>query len=85
MSEERLSRLEEAMSKLLESGGANVTLQDPRVSQVQNWLIGLVGAGIIMALGWMANSVDNLNRNFAAIAQWKEYVDRRLENLEGRK
>lgn len=85
MSEERITRLEEAMAKLLESGGANVTLQDPRVSQVQNWLIGLVGAGIIMALGWMANSVDNLNRNFAAIAQWKEYVDRRLDNLEGRK
>ena len=85
MSEERITRLEEAMAKLLESGGANVTLQDPRVSQVQNWLIGLVGAGIIMALGWMANSVDNLNRNFAAIAQWKEYVDRRLDHLEGRK
>ena len=82
MSEERITKLEAALSNLLDSGGANVQLQYPRVSQVQNWLIGLVGTGIILSLAWMANSVDNLNRNFAAIAQWKEYVDHRLESLE---
>jgi len=82
VSEERLTKLEEAMGKLLESGGANIQLQDPRVSQVQTWLIGCVGAGIIIALGWLANSVDSLNRNFAALSQWKEYVDHRLDSLE---
>jgi hypothetical protein len=64
--------------------GATVTVQDPRVSQVQNWLIGLIGMGIIVTLGWLANSVDNLNRNFAAFSEWRVFVDRRLENLERR-
>jgi hypothetical protein len=82
MSEERITKLEEAMGKLLEAGGANIQLQDPRVSQVQNWLIGIVGAGIIVTLGWLATSVDSLNRNFAALSQWKEYVDHRLDALE---
>lgn len=84
MSDERISALERAVEKMLESGGASVTVQDPRVSQVQTWLIGLVGTGIIIALGWLANSVDSLNRNFAALSQWKEYVDHRLNALEKR-
>lgn len=80
MSDERLSALEARISEL--TGGASVTVQDPRVSQIQTWLIGLVGTGIIIVLGWLANSVDNLNRNFAAIAEWRGFVDRRLDNLE---
>ena len=64
------------------SGGATISVQDPRVNQVQTWLIGIVGLGIIMSLGWLASSVDNLNRNFAAISQWKQYVDQRLDHLE---
>ena len=82
MSEERLSALETRISEL--TGGATVTVQDPRVSQIQTWLIGLVGAGIIVVLGWLANSVDNLNRNFAAITEWRGFVDSRLQNLERR-
>lgn len=83
MSEERLSVLERRVADLLDSG-ASITVQDPRVNQVQTWLIGLVGTGIIVALGWLANSVDSLNRNFAALSQWKEYVDHRLNELEKR-
>ena len=82
MSEDRIAALERAVEKMLESGGASVTVQDPRVSQVQNWLIGLVGAGIVITLGWLANSVDNLNRNFAAMTEWKVYTDRRIDQLE---
>jgi hypothetical protein len=84
MSDERLSALERAVEKMLESGGASVTVQDPRVSQVQTWLIGLVGAGIIISLGWLANSVDSLNRNFAAMTEWKTFTDRRIDTLERR-
>ena len=65
-------------------GGASVTVADPRVSQVQTWLLGLVGLGIIASLGWLANSVDSLNRNFAAFAEWKGYADQRIERLENR-
>jgi hypothetical protein len=81
VTDDRLTALEGRVAELLQ-GGASVTVQDPRVSQVQTWLIGLVGTGIIIALGWLANSVDSLNRNFAAMSQWKEYVDHRLDSLE---
>jgi hypothetical protein len=81
MSEERLTALEDRVANLL-GNGASITVQDPRVNQVQTWLIGLVGLGIIVSLGWLANSVDALNRNFAALSQWKEYVDHRLDDLE---
>ena len=84
MSDERISALERAVEKMLESGGASVTVQDPRVSQVQNWLLGLVGAGIIVSLAWLASSVDSLNRNFAALTEWKAYTDHRIETLERR-
>jgi hypothetical protein len=81
VSEERLSALESRVADLI-GGGASITVQDPRVNKVQTWLIGLVGTGIIIVLGWLANSVDSLNRNFAALSQWKEYVDHRLDSLE---
>jgi hypothetical protein len=64
------------------SDGASVVVSDPRVTNFQNWLIGVVGAGIIVTLGWMANSIDNLNRNFAAFSEWRTYVERRLDKLE---
>ncbi len=82
MSDERISALERAVERMVSAGGASVTVQDPRVSQVQNWLLGLVGTGIIIALGWLANSVDSLNRNFAAMTEWKVSTDRRIELLE---
>jgi hypothetical protein len=88
MTERSAVRLHEEDIELIvakiSGGGASVTVTDPRVSQIQNWLIGLVGLGIIASLGWLANSVDSLNRNFAAVSQWKEYVDRRLDQLEAR-
>jgi hypothetical protein len=64
------------------SDGASVVMHDPRVSQVQTWIIGMVGAGIIVVLGWLANSVDNLNRNFAAFSEWRTFVEQRLQKLE---
>ena len=83
MSEERLQALEQCIEDALKTGGAQVTVQDPRVSQVQNWILGGVGAGIIVVIGWLANSVDNLNRNFSALSEWRVSTDRRIENLEG--
>lgn len=82
MSEERISALEQAIERLSEQGGASVRVEDPRISRVQNWILGIVGMGIIGTLGWLANSVDNLNRNFAAISQWKYDIDKRVQDLE---
>lgn len=78
MSEEERRRILERMS----SSGATVTIYDPRVSQVQNWLIGIVGVGILVALGWLATSVDKLNRNFERITVTLEYMETRIARLE---
>lgn len=75
----------EKLVKALEARGGSVTIQDPRVSQVQTWLIGLVGTGAVIAMGWMANSIDNLNRTVERNNAQLEYMDRRIARLEDRK
>lgn len=63
MSEERITRLEEAMAKILESGGASIQLQDPRVSTVNRWLYGVFGT-VFTGVGlWLVSSVNTLNVN----------------------
>ena len=80
ISEEDVNRL----AKILERRGGTMTIQDPRINQVQNWLIGLVGAGMISAMLWLANSVDNLNKNFAGMSVWKDYTEHRVADNEKR-
>lgn len=78
MTEAEIERIVAAIGKR----GANVNIQDPRVSQVQTWLIGLVGAGAIVAMGWMANSIDSLNRTMERNNVQLEYMERRIARLE---
>lgn len=80
LSEEEIARFKRLFDRM--NQGGTISIQDPRVNQVQTWLIGLVGAAIVGSMLWLANSVDTLNRNFAGISVWKEYVDQRLGNLE---
>lgn len=92
MSEERIAALESALERLAEAGGGSVTVQDPRVSSVQNWILGAVGAGIVMALAWGANSINRLNvtmervitQNAAVIATLSDHSDR-IKELERRR
>lgn len=67
-----------------DKSGARIRIEDPRVTRLQNWILAGVGSGIIIMLGWLANSVDNLNRSFAGFTEWRIHVDRRLDNLERR-
>lgn len=57
ITEEQLQRLIAAMQR----SGANVNVTDPRVSAVQAWILGLVGAGIVAAAAWGAKSLQDLN------------------------
>lgn len=72
----------EEIVRAVETRGGSVTIQDPRVSQVQTYMIGLVGLGIIGALGWLATSVDRLNRNFERVSVTLDYMERRISDLE---
>jgi hypothetical protein len=63
MSDERISKLEETMSRMLESGGASIQFQDPRVSSVNRWLYGVFGT-VFTGVGiWLVSSVNTLNVN----------------------
>lgn len=80
-----ISRLVKAMEK----HGGNVTIQDPRVSQVQAWIFGIVGASIVGMGIWMINSINTLNKTMERVVTTNEYTvqriydhDRRLEILE---
>lgn len=78
-----LSRADiERIAMAMEERGASITVQDPRVSSVQNWLIGLVGTGALVVMGWMANSIDNLNRNMERSIAKQEFMEQRIQRLE---
>jgi hypothetical protein len=67
VSDERISKLEDSMSRLLESGGASVTIQDPRVNKLYTALTTLFGSLILAAMLWIASSISGLKESVAAI------------------
>lgn len=84
MSEERLAALEKALANQLESGGAQVTVQDPRVSRAQNWLIGLVGLGIISGAAWVGTSINSMRDAIVRLASQNEYLIEQLKDHNDR-
>ena len=77
-----IERIVHALSK---RGGANVSIQDPRVSQVQMWIFGLVGAGIVGAALWVANSISDLKVVAERQTVLIEQLERRITRLEERR
>jgi len=72
--------IDRIVSALASAHGANIRIQDPRVSKVQTWMLGLVGSGAILSMAWMANSIDNLNLAFARSNVQLEFQARTVEN-----
>lgn len=72
ITEEQLQRLERALSAL--RAGGNVSVTDPRVSQVQTWILGLVGVGVISAGVWVGQSINTLSSTVAgAVSRLDQY------------
>lgn len=72
LSEQQVERIVSAMQR----SGASVNVSDPRVSQVQTWILGMVGVGIIAACGWMAQSIGTLSTTVgAAVQRLDQYGD----------
>jgi hypothetical protein len=91
MTDARLEALEERVSELLTSGGASVTVQDPRVSSMTRWIATVMGGVALLVMGWVANSINRLNetmsrvvtQNEAIMATQADHSDR-LKELERR-
>lgn len=72
---ERERELIDRIGSIIAQGrGANVNVTDPRVSAVQNWILGLVGAGLVAAACWVGQSVWGLSSTLsAAVSRLDQY------------
>jgi hypothetical protein len=91
MTDDRIAAMEERIEKLITSGGASVTVQDPRVSSMTRWVATLMGGIALLVMAWVATSINRLNetmsrvvtQNEAIMATQADHSDR-LKELERR-
>ena len=77
MTQEQADKLH-AQLRDISNRGASVTLQDSRVTAVQNWIFATLGGSMLLVCAWVGNSIQELNVNVAKLssqAQYKERVD----------
>lgn len=80
ITEEQLQRLLAAIQR----SGASVNVADPRVSAVQAWILALVGAGVVAAMGWGAKSLSDLTTTMTLAIARQDQHGRMLEDHESR-
>ncbi len=68
----------------MRQGGASVNVNDPRVSQVQTWILGLVGVGLISAGAWAGQSLNTLSGTLASAVQRLDQQSTTLADHEQR-
>ena len=84
----------EEMEKLIErlaNHGARISMTDPRVTSVQNWIFAAIGGVLLLLGGWVGQSISELNKNMAAVLAQNAYgqrvndaQDTRLDIYDGR-
>lgn len=85
ITEEQLNRLLQDVRRMLEQrGGGGITVTDPRVSQVQTWILGLVGMGLIAAGCWVGQSINVLSTSVAAAVLRLDQQDKTQDDHEAR-
>lgn len=63
---------------------ATVHLSDPRVTRVSDWLLGLIGTGLVATGIWMAASINELNLTIARMTVQYEVMGKRLDAKDTR-
>jgi hypothetical protein len=66
------------------SDGASVVMHDPRVSSIQNWLFGVIGAGIIGGIIWVGTNISGLRETVVRLVTQNEFILGRLDDHEDR-
>lgn len=71
--------------------GARITMADPRVTNTQTWLLGIMGVTLIGVGGWGISCINKLNESMAVVIQQNTYgqrtddvQDNRLTNHDDR-
>jgi hypothetical protein len=74
------------------AGGATVTVQDPRVSNLTRWIATLMGGVALLVMGWVATSINRLNETMSRVVTQNEAIlavqgdhSDRIKELERRK
>lgn len=76
---------QEEMDKLLErlaNHGARITMVDPRVTSVQNWMLGTIGVAMLGLAGWGIQSINALNNTMTRVLTQNEYRDAHVQRIE---
>lgn len=76
---------QEEMDKLMErlaNSGARITMQDPRVTSAQTWILVSIGTAGIAVAGWGIKSISDLNQNMATMLTRYEYESKRMDRVE---
>jgi hypothetical protein len=55
-------------------GGATVTVQDPRVSNLTRWIATLMGGVALLVMGWVATSINRLNETMSRVVAQNEAI-----------
>lgn len=84
----------EEMDKLLErlaNTGAKLTMTDPRVSAIHNWLLASIGGVVILVGIWMVSSINELNASMVKLIEQNRSLertndaqDRRFDHMDRR-
>lgn len=71
---------EELIKRMAQHGG-QIIVQDPRMSGLINWFIGVVGVVALGVMGWGISSLNELNASLREIRITNQYFSEQLSNL----
>lgn len=71
---------EELIRRMSQHGG-QIVVQDPRMSGLINWFIGVVGLIALGVMAWGVNSLNELNASLREIRITNQYFSEQLANL----
>lgn len=55
---------------------------DPRVTSVQNWMLGTIGVAMLGLAGWGIQSINNLNNTMTRVLTQNEYRDDHVQRID---
>lgn len=78
LSPEEMDRLMERLA----NSGARITMQDPRITSFQTWILVTIGTIAIGVGGWGIKSINDLNQNMATMLVRYDYDRERADRIE---
>lgn len=68
----------------LERRGARISIHDPRLTGLQNWILAAIGSLGIGVGAWLASNVAELNKSVAVLIQQNQFQQAINQNQDNR-